>query len=212
MKRPAHPIAARFQRALILSSPYFEFSFLPVKLIPPRSRQCGCDAYVPLKQTFCCCFLPTVAASCRAFGTCFGTCRWSTGADDEIGYDLKLPQRMVMSTLPEGRQTNPLARVSIDSLNRARAASTLCHHPSSSLVSRTRSIPPRMEGTSIRRPVTTTSAPVISNGRLAPAERRSGVRLPRYGRQACRRSGKCRTTARRFNNTSNKSSALTGVY
>jgi hypothetical protein len=30
-------------------------------------------------------------------------------ADDEIGCDLKPPQRMVMSTLPEGWQTNPLA-------------------------------------------------------------------------------------------------------
>jgi hypothetical protein len=39
---------------------------------------------------------------------------------------------MVKSTLPEGWQTDPLACVSIDSLNRARAASTLCHHPSSS--------------------------------------------------------------------------------
>jgi len=71
---------------------------------------------------------------------------------------------------------------------------------------------PRMENTSLSRPVSTTSASVISNGRLARADRRSSVRQPRYGRQLCRRSGKCRTTARRFNNTSNKSSALTGVH
>jgi len=44
--------------------------------------------------------------------------------------------------------------------------------------------------------------------RIAPADRRSGARQLRHRRQVCPRSGKCRTTARRFGSTRNKSQPL----